>query len=442
MGARIYYTDPYCLEFDATVTAVTAVEPGSHAAGDAAGNPAGGPASAPRWRVRLDRTAFYPTTGGQPFDTGTLDRVRVVDVVDADGEVDHLTDAPLTLGATVKGTIDRDRRIDHMQQHTGQHLLSAAFDRLWKARTESFHLGTASATIDLAREVTPIEIARAEEEANRIVWEDRPVTIRFVSAEEAAALPLRKEPQRGGELRVIDVDQFDLSACGGTHVARTGEIGVIAVRGWERFKGGMRVEFVCGGRALRSFRELRDVVNGSVRLLSVLPGELPSAIERAQAESKDLRRQMKDLTQRLAIHEAATLAARATPIGPASTGSAPVGSAPIGSAPIEPAPIGRALLRGVIEAIDGYDAAGLKTLATTIAAQPGHVAALVSSTTPALVVIARSSDVSLDASAVLEGLMATFGGKGGGRADLAQGGGLSGTSDAIVAALRALIADR
>jgi alanyl-tRNA synthetase len=426
--SRIYYTDPYCLEFDATVTEVV---------------PAGD-----RWRVRLNQTAFYPTTGGQPFDIGTLasgsasgdstgaakaSTVKVVDVNDEEGEVDHLTDAPLEVGATVHGTIDRARRLDHMQQHTGQHILSAAFDRFAKVRTESFHLGSVTSTIDLGREVTPMEIARAEDEANRVVWEDRPVSIRFVTAEEAATLPLRKEPQRGGDLRLIDIQDFDLSACGGTHVARTGEIGLIAVRGWERFKGGTRVEFVCGARALRSFRDLRDIVNSSIRLLSVLPSELPGAIERAQAESKDARRQLKDATQKLAVHEAATLAASAEPL--VTSGSA-AGGATAGTASGE----GATTAKAVIRAVDGYDAAGLKTLAATIVAQPGFLAALVSTTSPALVAIARSSDVAIDSAAVLKGLMSRFGGKGGGRPDFAQGGGLTASSTEIVAAIRELLA--
>jgi alanyl-tRNA synthetase len=400
-SSRLYYTDSNLLEFDAVVTSVT---------------PDGA-----RTRVRLDRSAFYPTTGGQPFDTGALGAAKVVDVIDAeDGDVDHLVDGAVTLkaGDTVRGAVDRDRRVDHMQQHTGQHILSAAFDRLLNVRTESFHLGTISSTIDLSREVTPNEIARAEDDANRVVWADRPVAIRFVSAEEAAALPLRKEPQRVGELRVIDVDGYDLSACGGTHVTRTGEIGVIAIRGWERFKGGSRVEFVCGGRALRSHRELRDIVNGSIRLLSVLPAELPAAIERAQNESKELRKQTKDFTQRLAVHEAAAFAARAEPIARADGSS----------------------IRGAIEAVDGYDATGLKTLATSIVTQPGHVAALVSTAAPALVVIARSQDVAVDAAAVLKAIMTRFGGKGGGRSDMAQGGGVNAASGEIVAALKALIA--
>lgn len=396
---RLYYTDPALLEFDGTVTQVT---------------PDG-----ERWRVRLDRSAFYPTTGGQPFDTGTLGAARVIDVIDADdGSVDHVTDAPLTVGDVVHGAVDAARRLDHRQQHSGQHILSAAFDHLFNVRTESFHLGGATSTIDLAREVTPAEIAKAEDEANRIVWQDLPVAIKFATPEEAAALPLRKEPKRDGPLRLIDIGGYDLSACGGTHVTRTGEIGIIAVRGWERFKGGSRIEFVCGVRALRTLRELRDIVNGSVRLLSVLPSELPGSIERAQNEGKDLRKQLRDLTQKLAVHEAASLAASAETIG--------AGAAP---------------LRAVIAAVDGYDANGLKALATSIAATPGHAAVLIASSTPPLVVIARAADVkTVDAGALLKMLTTRFGGKGGGRPELAQGGGFTATPTELQAALREAIA--
>lgn len=387
---RLYYTDPALLEFDATVTQVS---------------PDG-----ERWRVRLDRSAFYPTSGGQPFDTGTLGGVRVLEVEDADdGEVDHLTDAPLTVGDLVRGQVDAVRRLDHRQQHSGQHLLSAAFDHLFGVRTESFHLGGASVTIDLAREVTVAEMTQAEEEANRIVWEDRPVAITFATPDQAAAMPLRKEPKRHGPLRLIDIGGYDLSACGGTHVSRTGEIGAIAIRGWERFKGGSRVEFVCGLRVLRAFRDLRDIVNSSVRLLSVLPSELPGAIERTQGESKELRRQLRDVTQRMAVHEAAALAASAEAIGP---------------------------VRAVLAAVENYDANGLKSLATSIAATPGHLAALLSASTPPLLVIARHADVAVDAGALVKALTSRFGGKGGGRPEFAQGGGLVGDLAAIQSALR------
>ncbi len=394
MTDRLYYTDPYCASFDAVVTKVFTKD----------GRPA----------VALDRTAFYPTSGGQPFDVGQLGGARVLDVVDLeDGTVAHVLDATLEGGARVRGEIEWERRFDHMQQHTGQHVLSAAFDHLFDNRTMSFHMGGDASTIDLAKEATPAEIASAEQEANRIVWQDRAVSIRFATAEEAASLPLRKEPARGGTLRLIEVSDFDLSACGGTHVARTGAVGIIAVSAWERFRGGTRVTFVCGGRALRLFRNYRDTVTGSIRTLSVLPEELPAAIERVQNESKDLRRTVKTLQESLASHEAARLVTDAPTMGSA---------------------------RVVVRALDGWDAAGLKAIATAATAHDSVVAALFTAGRPSLAVVARSRDLDVDANAVLKALVQQFGGRGGGKRDMAQGGGLDGQPEQIVDAARAAVA--
>jgi len=396
MTDRLYYRDPYLRTFDATVEKV---EP----RGD-------------RWSVALDRTAFYPSTGGQPFDTGTLGGVRVVDVVDEDdGTISHLVDATsdhnLTPGAVVHGEIDWARRFDHMQQHTGQHVLSAAILSVCRARTVSFHLGAAVSTIDLERELSPAEIAAAETEANRVVWEDRPVTIRFVSAEEAAALPLRKEPARGGTLRLIDVEGFDLSACGGTHVARSGAIGIIAVASWERFKGGQRLEFLCGGRALGRWRSFRDTVASSVRLLSVLPEEIPATVERMQGDAREQKRAAAALQTELAKFRARELAEAAESIG--------------GTA-------------AVLRAVDA-DANGLKALATAVAAAVHSVVVLASTTRPALVVAARSSDATVSAQQIIVTLTGRFGGRGGGKPELAQAGGLDASAEEILTAARALI---
>jgi len=395
MTERIYYRDPYAIEFDATVVGV---EPLSNE-------------HAGRRGVVLDRTAFYPTSGGQPFDVGSLGSSRVVDVIDQDGDgILHVIDGDLAPGP-VHGTIDWTRRFDHMQQHTGQHVVSAAFDRLFDVRTMSFHLGSTASTIDLAREVSAADMARAESEANRVVWEDRPVAIRFTTAAEAAHLPLRKEPTREGVLRIIDIDDWDVSACGGTHVARTGAIGIIAISGSERFRGGTRVEFVCGGRALETFRNLRESVASSTRLLSVLPSDVPASIERLQAEGRDLTKHVKALHTRLATHEAASLAANAETIGP---------------------------LKVVLAALEGWDAGGIKGIATAIAAQPGHLAVLLTAPPPAAIVVARASDVGVvDCAAILKRLTAQFGGKGGGKPELAQGGGLTGDLPAVLAAVRA-----
>ena len=389
MTERLYYTDSYLTEFDATVLRIEPYE----------GRPA----------AVLDRTAFYPTSGGQPFDTGRLGSATVIEVVDRDDHaILHVIDRPLEPGP-IHGAIDWSRRFEHMQQHSGQHVLSAAFDRIAGARTESFHLGSVSSTIDLDRPLTLADIERAEDEANRIVWEDHPVVIRFADAEEALKLPLRKESARAGELRLIEMTDFDISACGGTHVARTGAIGTVAIASSERFRGGTRVEFLCGIRALRVYRALRDTTAASVRLISVLPADLPAGIERLQGESREAKHQLKDLQTRLAAFEGAALADRAEPHGS---------------------------LRVVVGALEGWDQNGLKAIASAIAARPAHVAALFSMPPPSAVVIARASDAPVDCSAVLKKLIERFGGKGGGRAELAQGGGLQGAPDDLIAFAR------
>ena len=410
MTDRLYYRDAYLQEFDASVVRVDARDG--------------------RTSVVLDRTAFYPTSGGQPCDAGVLTgdpervggvgrpfqgRLSVVDVVDDEhGDVVHVLEGladGLSVGQTVHGAIDWTRRFDHMQQHTGQHVLSAAIDRLFAARTVSFHLGADSSTIDLSRELTRDDIVSAEAEANRIVWENRAVSIRFVSADDAARLPLRKESGREGTLRLIDVADFDLSACGGTHVARSGGIGVIAIGSTERFKGGQRVEFFCGARALTKFRAMRDALAGAVRIVSVPPTELPAAIEKLQSDARDRQRAVTSLQLELARFQAIELAASAEPL---------------------------ALGRLVAAAVDA-DANGLKSLASAIVSTPGHIAVLVSTSMPALVVVARSQDVAFAANQVITALTSKFGGRGGGKPDLAQAGGLHAETSEVLSHARTVV---
>lgn len=390
---RLYYTDAYLTEFDAVVRDVVAQKD--------------------RWKVILDRTAFYPTSGGQPFDVGTIGDAVVLDVFDQeDGTVGHLVDRELEKNSRVRGRVDWTRRFDHMQQHTGQHLLSAAFEREAGARTVSFHLGTSASTIDLDKELAADQITSVEDAVNRVLWEDREVCVKFVTAAEAAKLPLRKDPAREGELRIVEIKDYDLSACGGTHVQRTGAIGIIAISGVERFKGGLRVEFVCGWRTLRAYRSLKNSVSGSVRLLSVLPDELPSAIERLQLAGRTQQKSQEGLYERLAAHEAANLSTSAQKIGG---------------------------VNAVVAAVSGWDANGLKKLASTIVAQPSTFAVLLTPDAPALIVVARSQDLSADAGAILKALIDQFGGRGGGKGAFAQGGGLTGETSAILDAARAEI---
>jgi alanyl-tRNA synthetase len=390
---RIYYTDAYCRAFDAVVIRALAHD----------GRPA----------AVLDRTAFYPTSGGQPFDLGALGEASVLDVVDVDGDVVHVLSSPLAEGTQVHGDVDWVRRFDHMQQHTGQHILSAALVNVCQAPTVSFHLGSEACTIDLANVPAAADLERAVDEANRVVWEDREVIVRFASADEARALPLRKESARNGELRLVEVPGCDLSACGGTHVARTGAIGLIAVTATEKVKGGLRVTFVCGGRALRSLRQLRDVVAGSVRTLSVLPAELPAAIDRLQAEGRGLRKTISGLQTALAVHEADRLLA-----------TAPAG----GGGP-----------RVIAEVYEGWDANGLKTIASSLIARDPVAAVLVASGSQPLLIVACTPSLGLDANTVVRRVTERFGGRGGGRADLAQAGGLSGNAAEIAAFARALL---
>ena len=394
MTERLYYTDSYLTEFESQVTTCNAADG--------------------RFEVSLAQTAFYPTGGGQPNDLGALGGRAVLDVIDhEDAGIVHVLDGPLEPGARVKGVIDWPRRFDHMQQHSGQHMLSAAFESICHARTESFHLGAASSTIDLNKVLSPHEIAAAEDEANRIVWQDREVQLQFAAAGEAAATALRKESAREGTLRLVEVASFDRSACGGTHVARTGVIGIIAITASEKFKGGTRVEFLCGNRALGRIREWRDVFSATSRVLSVLPSGLAAGIERLQGENKALGKTVREMQERLAGQVAGELVNEGTAAGN-----------------------GRVV---VARALDGWDASGLKTVASTAAATQGVCAAVFSASVPALVVVARAPDTGVDASAVVKALIARFGGKGGGKPEMAQAGGLQGDVNEMVAAARDLL---
>ena len=233
---RLYYDDACTTAFTARITAV----------GEHRGAPA----------VELERTFFYPESGGQEADRGTLGGARVVDVqADGDERVWHVLDAPdpgLAVGVEVAAEVDRARRFDHMQQHTGQHILSAALERVLSAPTVSSHLGGERSTIEVPLAGCDWRaVDRVEEAANRVVWEDRPVERHWTDAAGVHRFALRKPPQVVGPIRIVEIPDWDLSACGGTHTRRTGEVGVIKIVGWEKVRGNLRFEFLCGGRALR-----------------------------------------------------------------------------------------------------------------------------------------------------------------------------------------------
>jgi alanyl-tRNA synthetase len=317
---RLYYTDAYQRTFRARITSRVAPDRLSPPASPSINKEDAGPRRTggedrPEGLV-LDRTAFYPTSGGQPHDTGTLAGRPVVDVVDTGEDIVHVlgapvSETPLAVGSEVDGAIDWDRRFDHMQQHTAQHILSAAFLHVLGAETVSVHLGDTS-TLDLEiSALSGVDAARVEDAATRIIFEDRPVSIRFVDAAQAQALGLRRPPRRTGQIRLVEVADYDRSACGGTHVRTTGEIGLLLLRRTERTRGHVRVEFLAGWRAVRDYRWKNAFVNDWSGRLTVRDRELGDALDRLTREAQDRERTLTDTRRRLLTYEAAELLAAA-----------------------------------------------------------------------------------------------------------------------------------
>lgn len=401
MTERLYYRDSTVTEFQAKIVAVR--PRGEHVA------------------IELDRTAFYPTSGGQPFDIGFLGGARVVEVVDDAETVLHVVDrdrnVPLIVGADVVGRIDRERRLDHTQQHTGQHVLSQSFERTAGLKTVSFHLGVEVDTIDLnAPRVEPSVVSAAEELANRVVLEDRRVQVHFAAADDLERFALRKPTERTGPIRIVEVDEFDTSACGGTHVERTGQIGPIKVIRWERRGEDTRLEFRCGWRALRDYAQRLNVTRALAERLRVKDTDLLAAASRSLDELEQQRAENVDLRALLLDHEAHDLHA---------------------NAPTLTHPSGARLVR---QMFPGRSPEEIKRLALRLVARGPAVAILGAVGDRAHVVIAQTPGLPFDLAAILRGIGPRNGLRGGGSRDLVQGGGAPGVSldvifDEIVAQL-------
>ncbi|HEX3142954.1 MAG TPA: DHHA1 domain-containing protein [Pyrinomonadaceae bacterium] len=382
---RLYYRDSHLLEFDARVIDVSERDDGAIA-------------------LTLDRTAFYPTGGGQPNDTGTLGEARVIDCIDAEEEgVLHLVQGPVPqIGDTVHGKIDSLRRLDHLQQHTGQHILSAAFVKLFDAATHSFRVMEHECEIDVAlQDPTDEKIQRAVDLANQTIWQNLPIAIHEVTAAEAARLPLRKDAAREGELRVIEITGVDLTPCGGTHAQATGEVGVIAVRGWERAKGLTRIQFMAGGRVVDDYRKANRIVTETAALFSCARDDTPSLITKLIDENKKLVRRVRELDQIACQVEAEDMLRGETVEG--STEASP---------------------RIISKIFNDRDADSLKHLALALVAHARVIALLASrDNDTARLVFARSADASGDMNALMRRACEMIDGRGGGKPDLAQGGG-------------------
>ncbi len=397
MTERLYYDDAYLTEFDATVLACEERDGAHH--------------------VRLDRSAFYPTSGGQPFDTGTLGDARVLDVyVDGAGEVWHALDKPLEVGQAVHGRIDWPRRFDHMQQHAGDHMIASAIWRLMGGVTIGLHISDEVSTIDVAMpegvtRISPEDIRRVEDDVNARVQRDVPVRCWFPEPEELKALPLRKPPTVAEHVRVVAIGEDEMVACGGTHPATAGQLGLVKIMGVAPARGKMRVSFVAGMRALRDYQAAFDRVHAAAALLSTSTenlaphvAALQEALKRSDMELNRLRREdaLRTLDARLA--DAPRLAC------------------------------GAAL---VARMMDG-DANLVRDAASHLIRRPGVVALLGARTGEgrATFVFARSDDVDIHMGKLLSDIARPMGGKGGGRPDFAQGGGPEGMLDAATEALK------
>lgn len=389
MTKHLYYDDSFLYEFDAEVAVLI---DGS------------GPESRPA--AILNQTAFYPTSGGQIFDTGWLlpagkQKLRVVEVAEKeDGTILHFLEeaAGLEERAQVHGTIDVERRRDHMQQHSGQHVLSAAFIQLFDVPTVSFHMGDDYCSIDLdTRSLSQRQVEEAERLANDIVVENRPVGIRFVTQTEARELGLRKLPPAGkDELRLIDIQNFDLSACGGTHVHHTGQIGSILLRKTEKVKQGWRLEFVCGQRAVATARSDYTTLVDAASLFSAHLRDVPQQIRKAQEESRGSRKAREQLLEELADLYAARLLSETAESA------------------------GRKI---VVRTFADRDLAFIKLLAQRLTRQYSATIALLGTTfEPPALVFGQSPGQPFDMGALMKEALAKLGGRGGGSKDMAQGG--------------------
>jgi alanyl-tRNA synthetase len=380
---RLYYDDSFERSFETEVLACTPVAPGSTPAGSAA-----------VWEVVLDRTAFYPASGGQPHDLGMLGEARVLDVRDAGDEIVHVVDRPLEKGK-VAGSINWERRFDHMQQHTGQHLLSAIFQERFGLPTVSFHLGSESSTIDLhGPEPGDHILEGAERFANEKIFEDRPVNVRYDTAEALAQLGARKEVDRGGILRAIEIEATDLQPCGGTHVKRTGQIGVLLVRRCTKIRQDWRVEFVCGSRAVRAAHADFLLLRRVAERLGCAADDVVASAERAIADREAQFKNARAVSHRLAEVEAALLLQTTAP--------------------------GADSLRVIVRVLENADAEYLGQLATQLAKAEKTIA-LLAARDGGHLVFAQHPSSGKDMNTLLKKVLQQMGGKGGGTRDFARG---------------------
>lgn len=374
---RLYNYNPYLKEFDAKVVEIIPYED--------------------KFGVVLDRTAFYPEGGGQPSDTGYLNASSVLQVIEKDGELLHIVNEP-PRSKEVKGLLNWSRRFDHMQQHTGQHILSECFEKLYNGSTDSFHLGKDIASIEINIEsFNEDDALRIESMANNIIYGNLPVTARIVTNDELKNIPLRKKPKVNENIRIVEIKNFDYSPCCGTHVSATGEVGMIKIKSWEKCKGGIRFAFVCGNRALKDYSMQNSITRALCEKLSVRDHEIYEAVCKVISDCKHAEKRLSAVNHELIRLEADNI----------------VRECPVAGG-----------LRLVSRIFDNRNINDIKILAQFLTQVPGTVALLACRNESAQIIFTRSEDVSINMNTLFKAVIHIIDGKGGGNAKTAQGGGI------------------
>lgn len=388
---KLFYQDPYLKEFPARILR-------KEMQGDG------------RWKIVLDRTAFYPEGGGQPCDLGFINDAHVLDVRSENGSIIHTTDSDPGENEVI-GRLDWKRRFDHMQQHTGEHILSGIFLEKFNAQNVGFHLTQHSCQIDVTLDIlTPEQVHSIEDAANDVIFSNVPITARFYAEEEMAGMPMRKEPGKEfAEVRLVSIENCDRCPCGGTHVRSTGDVGLIKIRSWEKRKNNLRIDFVSGGRALADYRLKHDVVSNLSARLSTPPEGVLTAFEKQSERIDGVSRQLSLLRKEYHAELAPRLLADATPIHKT---------------------------RIITHVFTGYSSADLTDFAGRITATPDTVALLAGVSTEdnrSSFLFAAAVPLSLPMNDLLRAALAPAGGKGGGNATQAQGGAPTANASDILA---------
>lgn len=372
----LYNIDPYMKEFEADILEVLPYEN--------------------KFAAVLDRTVFYPEGGGQPSDTGSLDGIRVLQVLEKGGRILHIMEE-IPLDTHVNGSIDWQRRFDHMQQHTGQHILSACFEELYQGHTDSFHMGRDIVSIEISIDsFSAEEAAKIENMANGIIYSNLPVTSSIVAEGDLSSLPLRKMPKVKENIRIVQVSNFDYSPCAGTHVGTTGEVGIIKIKSWEKCKGGMRFVFVCGYRALKDYGLQNFIIRTLCEKLSVKDSDITEAIEKMMDNLRNTEKQLASAVQELIKGEADGI--------------------------LRDCPVTNGI-RLITRILDGRNINDVKLLGQYLTQSPGTIALLAGRNENAQVVFTRSDDIELDMNALFKTAIPMINGRGGGNSKTAQGGG-------------------